>query len=187
MILVKVDSAKYKAELTSKLTNYANKAPILISFATSDKGVEIVHENSGKIYTFPWDYTVPVKSFIHMIKMTLSEQHYPRISRMETVQQPLTDEEKNNLVATNRYTQQDVPNSVPITKEHVYMIDKFLVLDDVFIIIDVATDRIYRYKMKYPGMFFLKNYRENKFSTIREAGDFFFEKSVLLNEIKKKS
>ena len=54
MILQKVDSEEYKESFVNKFTNFADKAPIVISFATDDLGVSVIHENSGKKYFYPW-------------------------------------------------------------------------------------------------------------------------------------
>ena len=99
MILQKVDSNSYKDLFVSKFENFAEKAPIVISFATDDLGVSVVHENSGKKYFYPWDYVVPVKSFIHEIKRDLADNHYPRIARNEEVTRPLTASEQADLIS----------------------------------------------------------------------------------------
>ena len=90
MIYHKIDADSYKESFSNKFTNFAEKAPIIISFAIDDIGVTVAHENSGKKYFYPWDYVVPVKSFIHDIKRDLVKNHYPRIQRKVHIIRPLT-------------------------------------------------------------------------------------------------
>ena len=85
MIYKKVDSKKYREEFDKKFSNFGDKAPIVISVMPDEFGVTIVHENSGSRYFYEWDYTIPVKAFIHKIKQDLSHNHYPRICRKEIV------------------------------------------------------------------------------------------------------
>ena len=72
MIYKKVDSKKYREEFDKKFSNFGDKAPIVISVMPDEFGVTIVHENSGSRYFYEWDYTIPVKAFIHKIKQGLS-------------------------------------------------------------------------------------------------------------------
>ena len=67
MIYKKINSTQYRSEFIDKFTSFGEKAPIMISFATDELGVTVVHENSNKNYFYPWDYTIPVKIFIHNI------------------------------------------------------------------------------------------------------------------------
>ena len=53
MIYHKIDADSYKESFSKKFTNFAEKAPIVISFAMDDIGVTVAHENSGKKYFYP--------------------------------------------------------------------------------------------------------------------------------------
>lgn len=182
MIYQYLNSKDYISNFVDKFHNFAQKSPILLSFVTSDKGVTIVHENSNTKYFYEWDFSVPVKGFIHMIKQNLREYHYPRISREESIEVPLTDDDKANLLAEGTNIN-DLPKSKTILQKQIYCIDKIIALKDVFIIINEATKESYRYKMNYSGIYFLKNYRSGKYKDLDEAGDFFFKKSTLLDKL----
>lgn len=178
MIYKKIDSKKYREEFDKKFSNFGDKAPIVISVMPDEFGVSIVHENSGKRYFYEWDYTIPIKDFIHKIKQDLSYNHYPRICRLEQV--PMTPEKSAELLA------QGVPaDDLPSTYETVktYRIDKVLALKDEFIIIDELNGDQYCYKMNSSSIYFLKNYRENKYKDISEAGTEFFKKCTLVNKL----
>ena len=82
MLYNKTDSNKYVSEFKTRFANFAQKAPILLSFIVADNKVTVIHENSQTAYDFEWDFTIPVKSFIHEIKQVLSDNHYPRIERV---------------------------------------------------------------------------------------------------------
>lgn len=182
MIFIKTDSTKYKSEFKSRFTNFAQKAPILLSFATSDDGVQVVHENSGTSYMFEWDFTIPVKSFIHEIKQVLSDNHYPRIEKVETKIVELTPEEQATMIA-NGTPVDEVPSHKEVSISELYRIDKVIALKDIIIIVSEITHRVFQYKMNYSCILFLRSYRRGKYKTLKEAGDFFFEKSVLLKEL----
>ena len=65
MILNKADSVKYRKDFEKSFANFAEKAPIVISYFTDDTGVMVKHENSGQKRFYEWDFTIPVKHFIH--------------------------------------------------------------------------------------------------------------------------
>lgn len=180
MLYTKTDSTKYIAEFKDRFSNFANKAPILLSFVTSDKEVKIVHENSGTAYSFEWDFSIPVKAFIHEIKQTLSDLHYPRIARVKTTVVPMPAEDRQELLSAG-VNEADIPEVKKIETSEIFRIDKVIVLKDIFII-QSETDYVsYRYKMNYSSIFFLKDYRTGKYKSIEEAGKFFFSRSELLN------
>jgi len=182
MLYIKTDSQKYIAEFKDRFSNFAQKAPILLSFIVADDKVTVIHENSGQQYHFEWDFTIPVKSFIHEIKQTLSDNHYPRLEKQEVSEVPLSSEEQANLLASGVPVDQ-LPVSKKEIKSTIYRIDKVIALKDIFIIQDESTHKMYRYKLNYSSIFFLKNYRAGKYKSIAEAGDFFFSRAELLNEL----
>lgn len=182
MIYNKVDAVEYKKDFAKKFENYGNKAPIMISFAIDDFEVTVVHENSGTQYKYPWDFTIPVKSFIHKIKTDLSYHHYPRICRVVSINRPLTPEEQANLIAEGVST-----DEVPVSKTEeiieTYRIDKILAMKDEFVLINEATGEQVCYKMNGSGVYFLKKYREGGYKDPLEAGQAFFRKSTLINKL----
>lgn len=182
MLCTKVDSSKYVSEFKERFSNFAQKAPILLSFVTTDREVQIIHENTGIAYNFEWDFTIPVKSFIHEIKQSLSDNHYPRVvlEREESVQ--LTPEEQADLLAQGTAIDQ-LPVVKKLLLKELYRIDKVIALKDVLILVEESTQKTFRYKMNYSCIYFLKNYRTGKYKTLEEAGAFFFSHSTLLNEL----
>lgn len=184
MILQKVDSEEYKESFINKFTNFADKAPIVISFATDDLGVSVIHENSGKKYFYPWDFVVPIKSFIHDIKRDLSYNHYPRISRTLKIERPLTADEHAELIAKGTDLN-SLPTTVIEDVHEVYRIDKILVMKDEFIIVNEETNEQYCYKMNGSAFSYLRSYRSGEFKSTEDAGDVFFKKCVLINKLNK--
>jgi hypothetical protein len=177
-----MDSSKYIGEFRERFSNFAQKAPVLLSFITTDANVQVVHENSGTAYTFVWDYSVPVKSFIHEIKQVLSDNHYPRIYHITKEEIHLTPEEQAQLLMEGE-SSATLPTTKIVETKELYKIDKVIALKDIFIIQSEETYKMYRYKMNYSSIFFLKNYRAGKYKSIEEAGAFFFSKSELLGEM----
>ena len=184
MILQKVDSEEYKESFINKFTNFADKAPIVISFATDDLGVSVIHENSGKKYFYPWDFVIPIKSFIHDIKRDLSYNHYPRISRTYQVERPLTADEHAELIAKGTDLD-NLPTTIVEDVHEVYRIDKILVMKDEFIIVNEQTNEQYCYKMNGSAFSYLRSYRSGEFKSMEDAGEVFFKKCVLVNKLNK--
>lgn len=183
MLLTRIDSSKYINEFKERFSNFAQKAPILLSFITTEIAASVIHENTGTEYSFPWDFSIPVKSFIHEIKQVISDNHYPRVAKVETEVVALTPEEQAEQLIGG-VEAKDLPTSkVVVLSTEVFRIDKVIALKDIFILQSETTYKMYRYKMNYSSIFFLKNYRSGKYSTIEEAGKFFFAKSELLNEM----
>ncbi|HRS26401.1 MAG TPA: hypothetical protein P5140_07680 [Methanofastidiosum sp.] len=182
MLYNKIDSEKYIAEFGSRFANLAQRAPILMSFVVAQDGVTVIHENSGTKYFFEWDFTLPVKVFIYNIKAKISENHYPRLGKVTSEEIPLSQEERVALIEQGTPVE-EVPKTKVITKTTVYRIDKVIALKDIFIIYDEATKKMYRYRLHYSSIFFLKNYRSGKYKSIEEAGEFFFSKAEFLNEL----
>lgn len=181
MILNKIDANQYRKDFDKKFTNFGEKAPIMLSYAADDLGVSIVHENSGKKRFYEWDYTIPVKAFIHKIKQDLSYYHYPRISRIEKIE--VTPELAAEYIASGKYT----TDTLPAYEEKVvtYRIDKILALKDEFVIINEETGEQLCYKMASSSIYFLRNYRNGDFKDPLEAGEAFFRKSTLVNKLSK--
>ena len=186
MIYNKVDATEYKRDFAKKFENYGNKAPIMLSFAIDDFEVTIVHENSKTQYKYPWDFTIPVKSFIHKIKTDLSYHHYPRICRYVEKTVPYTAEEQATMIA-NGTSVNEVPTSRTEQVLETYRIDKILAMKDEFVLINEATGEQSCYKMNSSGIYFLKKYREGGYKDPLEAGDAFFKKSTLVNTLSNKT
>jgi hypothetical protein len=181
MLHQKIQSEKYKAEVIKKLSNFCDKAPVLLSFVTQDDGVTLIHTNSGLRYFYPWDFTLPVKSFIYNIKQDLIKNHYPRLLQVVKEQVSLTPEEQAKLLEEG-VEPGSLPSSKEVMREKLWRIDRVIVWKDIFILVDEETQEQYRYKMNKSCIFFLKNYRNGKY-TLESAADYFFEHSELLNRI----
>ena len=183
MIYTKIDANRYREDFISKFENFGDKAPILLSFLTDDLGVTVTHENSGRKYFYEWDYSIPVKTFIHNIKQDLSYNHYPRLLKKEVIVKPVTPERAAELIAEG-CSVDSVPTTETIEKTVTYRIDKVIAMKDEFVLINEETGEQYCYKMNSSSVYFLKSYREGAFKDLLAAGDAFFKKSTLTGKIK---
>jgi hypothetical protein len=185
MLHTKIDSERYKSEFIKKLSNFCEKSPVLLSFVTADDGVTIIHANTGKRYAFEWDFTKPVKAFIHDIKKVLVENHYPRMIENIITDVPLTPEEQAQLLEEGVE-----PSSLPTTRQEItqriWRIDRVIVWRDIFILVDEATQKQSRWKMNKSCVYYLKNYRSGKF-TLESSWDYFVKNSTFLNDIEPKA
>jgi len=177
----KVDSDRYVDIFKDKFSNFAQKAPTLISFVTTKDGVILVHENTGTQYEFPWDFTVPVKSFIYEIKQMLVKYHYPRLEQEKVQSVRMSEDEIAQRLAEGKTVPENGMKTISTIKK--FRIDKIITLKDIFILIDEDTAQVFRYKMKSSSIFFLKRYRSGKFKSLVEAGQDFFDRSECLGEI----
>jgi hypothetical protein len=181
MLFEKIDSEKYKFAFDKKFSNFCEKAPILISFVKTSEGVTVIHENSGTPYDYLWDFTIPVKKFIYDIKQELVENHYPRLIQTITKERPATPEEQAEFLE-NGGDPKEVPSAFTESKEILWLIDKVIVIKDIFIVRNEETQEMFRYKMNRSSIFFLKNYRSGKF-TLESAGAYFFKYSDNLGQL----
>ena len=186
MLCSKTDSNTYISTFRRKMDNFAEKAPMRITYITSPIKVEVLNEETEKIFSFEWDFSIPVKTFIFGIKQTLIKAGwYPIITRIEKIEVPLTKDEKVKL-AMEGTPLDDIPINKLDRIEYRYIIDKVISYKDVFIIEDMQTQKKYRYHMKRSCIFFLTDMRKGRLDTYTGA-DFFFKNSELLNEIQIKT
>lgn len=182
MIYNKTDAGKYREEFVSRFTNFGDKAPIMISFATDEFGVTIIHENSGKKYFYEWDYSIPVKNFIHEIKRNLSFNHYPRISRVVEREVPVSSDRAADMIAAGASVDA-VPAVEKVTQIEVFRVDKIMAMKDETVLVNEDTGEQFVYKTN-SGIYFLKKYREGAYKDIAEAGEAFFKRSKLIAKLR---
>ena len=96
MLYEKIDCVSYRKETSQKLTSFLQKSPCLFSFLADDEGIIIILVGEQKTFKFDWDYTIPIKSFIHKIKTTLYE-YYPRLERSRIEIRPLSAERASEI------------------------------------------------------------------------------------------
>ncbi len=184
MLYNKHDSQSYEKEFKKKFTNFSEKSPILLSFSITPTCVQVVDESSDNVYEFPWDYTLTVKEFIHAIKEVLLKSCYPRIIKTESYIENIPLEEQTKLIEEGVPISK-VPTKREIKLQHEYLIDKVIVYRDIFLLRDQQTMKMSRYKLNKSSIFFLKKIRNGIF-TREEAGNFFFDNAVFMNDIEEK-
>jgi len=189
MIYNNIDSVSYKKIFTKKFENFCNKIATLVSVTTSETGVTVKHENSGKIYRYDWDFDTPVKMFIKKIHDDLIN-HLPIIFKVVKEELSLTEEEKEAALEAQASAVECglEPEAIPEKYWHTventpYRIEKVIVMKDIFIIRNLDTEQLFRYHMNKSCIHFLANYRKGKYDTPQAAGNVFFETSELLGEI----
>ena len=181
MLFTKNDSQIYIKEFKKRFQNYCEKAPILLSYTTTPKGVQVIDESTNYVYDFEWDFSIPVKSFIHGIKNILINNCYPIIHKVELIEEDISKEEQVEM-ASSGTPLSDIPVKRYKRKIIPFRIDKVIVFKDIFILINIDSDEVYRYRLNKSSVFFLKKLRSGKFNQ-EQAGEYFFENSELLNQI----
>ncbi len=181
MLYNKNDAQSYEKEFNKRFSNFCEKSPVLLSFNLSPTCVQVVDESKDNVFEFTWDYTLTVKEFIHAIKEILIKSCYPVITKKETTIEDVSIEEQSKMIADG-VSVDKVPTKREVYKKKYYLIDKVIVYRDVFLIKELETDQVSRYKLNKSAIFFLKKVRNGSFSP-EEAGTFFFENATLLNVI----
>jgi hypothetical protein len=175
------DSQLYIQLFKKRFNNFAEKAPIHISYTSTPTGVTVVDLDSNNVYDFTWDFSLPIKTFIHGIKEILAKDCYPIIHKVELKEIAISEEEQLFMIenGTNldtlpvkRYTKEITP----------FLIDKVIVFKDLLIIKNLLTEECFRYKMNKSCIYFLKKVRSKRLNK-EQAADYFFKNSVLLNKI----
>ena len=186
MLYEKIDCVSYRKETSQKLTSFLQKSPCLFSFLADDEGIIIIlvggQKTSGeqKTFKFDWDYTIPIKSFIHKIKTTLYE-YYPRLSRSRVETRPLSAERASEMIASGG-SLDELPTTETVRVDETFVIDKVILLKNIFILKNEKTGAHSKYKLDN-GVFFLKNWRVGKYENAKAAGDEFFAEAVYLGDI----
>jgi len=182
MLYQKNDSNTYIQEFRKRFGNFCEKAPILLSFTTQPTLVQVINENDDMVFEIPFDFSIPVKAFIHGIKnMLVARGCYPILHKVETSPEEVSTEEQISM-AVEGASLDAIPVKRYKKKVTPFLIDKCIVFRDTFIIKNLETEEMFRYHMNKSCIFFLKKYRSGKF-TKEEAADYFFKNSTLLNQI----
>ena len=186
MLYEKIDCVSYRKETSQKLTSFLQKSPCLFIFLADDEGIIIIlvggQKTSGeqKTFKFDWDYTIPIKSFIHKIKTTLYE-YYPRLSRSRVETRPLSAERASEMIASGG-SLDELPTTETVRVDETFVIDKVILLKNIFILKNEKTGTHSKYKLDN-GVFFLKNWRVGKYESAKAAGDEFFAEAIYLGDI----
>ena len=180
MLYEKIDCVSYRKETSQKLTSFLQKSPCLFSFLADDEGIIIILVGEQKTFKFDWDYTIPIKSFIHKIKTTLYE-YYPRLERSCVETRPLSAERASEMIASGG-SLDELPTTETVRVDETFVIDKVILLKNIFILKNEKTGTHSKYKLDN-GVFFLKNWRVGKYESAKAAGDEFFAEAIYLGDI----
>ena len=182
MLYRKGNSTLYIKEFDKRFDNFCSKAPLLISYTITPSMVQIVDESTDAVYEVSFDFSIPVKSFIYGIKQLLINKGcYPILKKTEIIESPVTKEEQVEL-ASNGTPVDQIPTKKNVEKVVTYLIDKCIIYHDTFLIKDIDSEQMFRFKLLKSSSLFLRKLR-SKEKPIEEYSKFFFDNSVLLNEI----
>ena len=192
MIAENINGDKWKQTTVKKLLSFCEKCPCVLSIKTAvhqgEDGVFVIHKNTGMQYFFPWDYSVEPKDFIHDIKTFLEKKHYPILVETITEEHKLTKEELALMVEEGKSIQELPQYEKRIKEKKLWRIDKFILWKDIVILVQIdnkgnTISNQYRYKYNKNLVIFLKKYRSGEYADLEEAGNEFFNNSILVNEI----
>ena len=199
MIAESKNGRKWVAQAMDKLHSYLSRAPIIVTDITSTNGdgVYILHDDSKTKEFFQFDIDEEAKVWVHQIKEKLLFL-YPRIIENVSTTIPTTSMDKAMFLEKGGKL-----NEVPATKDiltcqRLWRVDKVQLYKNIFILQlegtrenpegdwnrDVGKIPIQnRYKYQSASVFFLSKYRNNEFKDEEEAGKFFFDNSIFIDEV----
>lgn len=182
MLYDKTDIHRYRSEFNNRFSNFAHKVPFLISFILDEKEVKVIDESTNMVYSFTWELTIPVKKFIYHIKETLVENGcYPVIIKTTQYERAATPEEVAEEMADGTPLEETTVCYL-IEEQKKYLIDKVVLPKDFFIIKDLESGELFKYRLEKKSIFFLGKLRTNKLSS-EEAGDFFFKEAEFVQKL----
>lgn len=193
---------KWISESIDKLHAYLDRAPILVSDIVGTEncvdGVYIIHEESKQKFFFPFDYDTEPKFWVHNIKEKLISL-YPRIIENVSEERATTPAEMADFVLKG-----GDPTKVPVlTKDtksqRLWRIDKVQVYKDIFILQLEGTREVgqelwqpantTQNRFKFQGgcsVMYLTKYRNKEFTNQVDAGKYFFDNSIFIDELQQK-
>ena len=181
MLCKTIDSSSYIADFKKRFSNFCDKSPILLSYIVTGDTVKVVIEDIDEVITFPIQYTIDVKSFIYGIRQVLIKRAYPVLERVIKTDRPITEDERLKMIEDG-VTLELLPSSIEEELVKKYLIDRVIIYKDTFILKEIDTGKLFRYKLNKSSVFFLRKLRMGKLSE-QEAAEYFFENAELLNEI----
>lgn len=192
MVAENINGDKWKQTTVKKLLSFCEKCPCVLSIKTAihngEDGVFVIHKNSGMQYFFPWEYDLEPKDFIHNIKSFLEKKHYPILIETINEDHKLTKEELAIMVEEGKSITELPQYEKRIKEKILWRIDKVILWKDIVILVKIDKDgntisNQFRYKYNKSLVIFLKKYRSGDYATLEEAGNEFFNNSILVNEI----
>lgn len=182
----KMDTKKFKTIFAKKFKNFCSKLPILLSYELLPNGV-IIYEHYGEdeednketILHYEYDYLNTVQKNIYNIKKHLYN-YFPVLTQVVNEEKSASSEEVNKKIAEGQITLENVTaKGYWTTIEKLWEIEKIIVDRDEIFIRELESKTLYRYRLKFPVVTFLKRIR-NKEMDSKEAWNFFINKAVLL-------
>lgn len=181
----KINVEQFQKEFRKKFDNFCKKAPLLLTYSLTDESISLYEDLLDKrkfLFKYEFNFEVSVKENIKRIKDILLEQVYPILIQKEVVDDLYTPEELNKMVQRGEITLDEAPNIRKNTENTInWRIERVIVPRDELFIRNMTTNKIYRYKMKFPVTIFLKKLRVSM--TPEKGYIMFFSKSEFLNEI----
>lgn len=167
-----------------KFSNFASKAPVLISFEVDLEGVLVREQGTGKSLKFIFDHSKTVKQNIKMIKDWLVENTYPVMIQEKKGYVGYSIEELEKIINDSGIE----PEQASLMKREVitlvkHRIMKIIVKKDELFVENLNTGKQFRFRMTMPSTILLRRMRDSW--TPRYAYEIFSKKSQLLNEIYK--
>lgn len=181
-----MDARQFKVIFAKKFKNFCSKLPILISYKLMPNGIIVYEhfdeeneENKQKILTYDYDYLLSVQKNIYNIKKMLYP-YFPEMKQKIVKEVHATAEEVNTKISSGEISLDDVTsNGYLLISEKKWQIEKVIVGRDEIFIRDMDSKSLYRYKLKYPVVTFLKKMRNNEI-TYKDAWEFFVNKAKQL-------
>lgn len=203
MRLTSKNGKEWISKSIDKLHNYLDRAPVLVSDIVGTEnckdGVFIIHESTKDKMFFPFDYDVESKAWVYGVKEKLLT-FYPRIVENVTVERASTPAEMAEFVMNGGDPSKVPPMVKDVVSQRLWRIDKVQLHKDLLILQLEGTRNIgesdwsrnvtpIQNRYKFQGgcsVMYLTKYRNGDFLNQVEAGEYFFENSIFIDELQQK-
>lgn len=166
----RTEKRMWRKSFDKRFLNFCNNSPLALSYSVDDDGVTVMFPEGRLDEVF--DYSMTVGDFIHDIKEKLLP-YYPIVGRMEkVVVKPYTNTQIAMMIARGKEIS-EIPMYVEKEVEKRYRVDKHIVAQDTFNIIDLDTGESLWFKVPL-GLMFIRSFRNGRYSDELEAGEAFF-------------
>lgn len=178
----KIDAGKWKEDFLKKFQNLIKKAPIIAQITMLENSVKIKEFKSEKNYEFTFDYSLPIKIFIHNLVEIFEQEVYPVIILKKITFEKCTPEEVEKLIEEGMSVDEALSYKKEIIDSIRYRIYKTIINHDEIFIKNELTKERSRYKFPSGTVsLFFKKLRAG--ISEEEAGKYFFDNAQYLNRI----
>lgn len=189
-----VNDEKWIKRTLKKFVSFSEKSPLLLGYKicelNNQQGIFVTSFGSSELSQFfPFDSNIDSKEFIHQIKEYFQNKINSVILRETIKEQNATSIKDVALYLEKGYKIEDIPQYTEYEVNKYWVIDRVILWKNIFILKEsdetgkIINEKGFRFKFDGCAVLFLKDLREGKYKSPKESGEFFFNHSLLINQL----